>query len=127
MSKPPHNIIGYLAMFSRYELLCDGDACIIAGSADKLKEYMEAHRGRLSAYYEIKKVRFDALLQGLQAGAAYAFDEEAYHLFYPLAQRAGLMVGPEDFSAPPPPGLTQTPIHLVRVQCLLPTSGRHKR
>ena len=118
MSKPLHSVIGYLAMFSRYELLCDGDACIIAGSADKLKEYMAAHRERLSARYEIKKVRFEALLQGMRAGAAYAFDEEAYNRFYPQAQRAGLKVGPEDFSTPLPSGLRRPAIHLVRVQCL---------
>ena len=119
MSKRPHSLIGYLAAFSRYELLCDGDACIIAGSEAKLNDYLAVNRASLPARYEIKKVRFEELLRGLRglrAGGAYAFDEEAYNRFYPQAQRAGLKVGPEDFSAPPPPGLTRPAIHLVRVQ-----------
>ena len=117
MSKPPHSLIGYLAAFSRYELLCDGDACIIAGSEAKLKDYLAVNIAALPKRYEIKKVRFDDLLRGLRAGGAYAFDEEAYQRFYPQAQRAGLKVGPEDFSTPPPAGLTRPAIHLVRVQC----------
>ena len=116
MSKRPHSLIGYLAAFSRYELLCDGDACVIAGSEAKLKDYLAVHRAALPARYEIKKVRFDDLLTGLRAGLAYAFDEEAYTRFYPQAQRAGLAAGSEDFSTPPPPGLMRPAIHLVRVQ-----------
>ena len=118
MSQRPHSLIGYLAAFSRYELLCEGDACIIAGSEAKLKEYLAVNNAALPKRYEIKKVRFEELLQGLRAGGAYAFDEEAYNRFYPQAQRAGLKVGPEDFSGPPPPGLKRPAIHLVRVQCL---------
>ncbi|MBI4770552.1 MAG: hypothetical protein HY784_09130, partial [Chloroflexi bacterium] len=114
MSKPPHSLIGYLAAFSRYtcpgvlrdELLCDGDACIIAGSEARLKDYLAANYAALPGRYGIQKVRFpeghrdrcDDLLRGLRAGGAYAFDEAAYNRFYPQAQRAGLPVGPEDFS-----------------------------
>ena len=116
MSKRPHSLIGYLAAFSRYALLCDGDACIITGSEARLKDYLAANRAALPARYEVKKVRFDELLTGIRAGLGYAFDEEAYNRFYPQAQRAGLKVGPEDFSTPPPPGLKRPAIHLVRVQ-----------
>lgn len=126
-------LIGYIAQASRYEVVCDGDACIVIGSKPKLKAYLASnmfpkkHRDDVtrSGDYALKKAWFDDILAGLQMGAAYAFDEEAYHHFYPLAQRAGLKVGPEDFSTPPPPGLMQTPIHLVRVQILLPTAGRY--
>ena len=116
MSKRPHSLIGYLAAFSRYELLCDGDACVIAGSEAKLKDYLAVNHPARPMRYEIKKVRFEELLRGLRAGGAYAFDEEAYNRFYPQAQRAGWAVGPEDFSTPPPPGLRRPAIHLVRVQ-----------
>ena len=118
MSKVPHSLIGYLARASRYRLLCDGDACIIAGSEAKLKEYIVASDPAGAARYEIKKVRIAELLKGIGAGLAYAFDEDAYNRFYPQAQRAGLGVGPEDFSTPPPAGLTRPAIHLVRVQHL---------
>ena len=117
MSRPPHSLIGYLARASRYILLCDGDACIIAGSEVKLKEYLALSHPGQAARYELKQARFDEVWAGLRAGAAYAFDEEAYTRFYPQAQRAGLLIGPEDFSISPPPGLTRPAIHLVRVQC----------
>ena len=124
MSSFTRSLIGYIAQASRYELLCDGDACVVVGSKSKLKTHPAVTD---AAGYAFKKAWFDDILAGLGMGAAYAFDEEAYHRFYPLAQRAGLTtVGPEDFSAPPPPGLTHTPIHLVRVQCLLPNSGRYR-
>src|SRR6266498_925950 len=109
-------LIGYIAQASRYEVVCDGDACIVIGSKPKLKAHLASNMLTRSRDYALKKAWFDDILAGLKLGAAYAFDEEAYHRFYPLAQRAGLKVGPEDFSAPPPPGLAQAPIHLVRVQ-----------
>ena len=120
-------LIGYIAQASQYNVLCDGDACVVIGSKFKLKAHLtnnvlpKKHPDDVSsdADYVLKKAWSDDILTGLRMGAAYAFDEEAYHLFYPLAQRAGLALGPEDFSAPPPPGLSHTPIHLVRVQCLL--------
>lgn len=109
-------VIGYLAAFSPLELLCDADACIIAGTAARLKAYVAAYHPRPEARYEVQPVRLAELLTGIRAGLPYAFDEAAYRRFYPPAQRAGLGVGPEDFSAPPPPGVTGPAIHLVRVQ-----------
>jgi hypothetical protein len=35
---------------------------------------------------KIKKTRFGEIVSGLRLGAVYAFDEEAYQRFYPLAQ-----------------------------------------
>ena len=116
MSKPPHNLLGYLVQTSRFTVLCDGDACLIVGSEAKLKAYLAALNTELPKPYEIKKARFEDVRRVLQLGGAYAFDEEAYNRFYPLAQKAGLKVGPEDFSTPPPPGLKRPALHLVRVQ-----------
>ena len=36
----------------------------------------------------------------MQWGGAYAFDEQAYAVFRPLARRAGAELGPERFSSP---------------------------
>ena len=36
-------------------------------------------------------------MQGIRYGAAYAFDEDAYNHFYPLARAEGLDVQPADF------------------------------
>ncbi len=57
------------------------------------------------------KTRFGEILKGLELGAAYAFDEEAYNRFHPLAKKAGLPMTPQDFSGPSPTGM-----HFVRIQ-----------
>jgi len=61
----------------------------------------------------IKKTTFGEIMTGLRLGAAYCFDQEAYNRFFPLAQRDGLNLGPQDFSDPGPHGL-----HFFRVQWL---------
>ena len=111
-------LIGYIAQVSRYEVLCDGAAFFVIGARPRLKAHLASNAPVLAGGYALKKAWFDDILAGLRMGGAYAFDEEAYNRFYPLAQRAGLRVGAEDFSAPPPPGLRRSAIHLVRVQCL---------
>jgi len=112
---PIRTLIGYIAQTSG-NVLCDGDACIVFGSRLKLKSYLASNPKTAATEYALKKAWSDDILTVLRMGAAYAFDEEAYRLFYPLAQRAGLNLQREDFSTPPPAGLTQPPIHLVRVQ-----------
>jgi len=42
---------------------------------------------------------FGEIMQGLELGAAYAFDKESYARFYPLALEAGLPVAAADFEA----------------------------
>jgi hypothetical protein len=117
-------LIGYLAQVSQYEVLCDGDACVVIGVKSKLKDYLTNNAlTKKDEGYALKRAWFDDILAGLGMGGAYAFDEEAYKLFYPLAQRAGLPVEPEDFSVLPPAAVTKAAIHLVRVQ-LLPPSRR---
>ena len=59
----------------------------------------------------IIKARFGEIMQGMNRGGAYSFDEESYNRFYPLAVKAGMKIGPEDFS-----GETPTGLHFVRVQ-----------
>jgi len=114
-------LIGYIAQTSPYSLICDGDACMVIGSRRKFKEHIANNSQSSGTSYSLKKAWFNDILAGMQMGAAYAFDEEAYHLFYPLAKRAGLAVTEEDFSEPPPSDLPNPPIHLVRVQWV-PTS-----
>lgn len=45
----------------------------------------------------VKKTRFGEILSGLKLGAAYAFDEESYGRFYPLARQEGLPVEEGNF------------------------------
>ena len=110
-------LIGYIAAL-QLNVLCDGDACIVMGSKFKFRSHLTSNPQTREKDYVLKKAWFDDILTGIQFGAAYAFDEEAYRLFLPLAQRAGLDLKREDFSAPPPTDLHQPPIHLVRVQWL---------
>jgi hypothetical protein len=108
-------LIGYIAAL-QLNVLCDGDACIVIGSKFKFRSHLANNSQTRSKSYVLKKAWFDDILTGLQFGAPYAFDEEAYRLFQPLAQRAGMDLKPEDFSTPPPPDHLQPAIHLVRVQ-----------
>lgn len=108
-------LIGYIAAL-QLNVLCDGDACIVIGSKFKFRSHLANNPQTRDRGYVLKKAWFDHILTGLQYGAPYAFDEEAYRLFQPLAQRAGMHLQPEDFSTPPPQDTPQPPIHLVRVQ-----------
>jgi hypothetical protein len=51
----------------------------------------------LSDKFTIRKTRLGEILDGVRAGAAYAFDEEAYSGFLPLARAAGLPAVDADF------------------------------
>ena len=105
-------VIGYFAYRSKTEVVCDGDACVIAGSDAELRAYISELNAVGGINPTVKKTRFAEIMRGLRLGAPYAFDEVAYNRFYPLAQREGLDLGPEDFSATGP-GKGR---HLVRVQ-----------
>ena len=104
-------VIGYFAYTPPMHVICDGDACVIAGSEAGMKRYAEAMVSGLLKGTRIKKTRFGEILKGLELGAAYAFDEEAYNRFHPLAKKAGLPMTPQDFSGPSPTGM-----HFVRIQ-----------
>jgi hypothetical protein len=104
-------VIGYFAYTPPILAICDGDACVIAGSEVAMKRYVEAMAPDSLKETRIKKTRFGEIWYGLEQGAAYAFDEEAYNRFYPLANKAGLPITPQDFSGPSPTGM-----HFVRIQ-----------
>lgn len=103
-------VMGYFAFTPPVNAVCDADACVIAGSEEVMKKYLTTLGSCSEGETTIRKTRFGDILSGMLAGGAYAFDEESYNRFYPLAAKAGLSVGPEDFSDPGPSG-----IHLVRV------------
>ena len=105
-------VIGYFAYASQTEVVCDGDACLIAGSEADLRTYISELGVGDGINHTLKKTRFGEVMRGMNLGAAYAFDEEAYNRFYPLARREGYDFGPEDFSATGP----GKGVHLVRVQ-----------
>ena len=103
-------VIGHFAYALQSEVICDGDACIIAGSDADLRTYISELCRDKGLTHTLKKTRFGEIINGMKLGAAYAFDETAYNRFYPLANSEGFELGPEDFSP------TATGRHFVRVQ-----------
>lgn len=85
-----HKVIGYVA-FNREKtgVICDGDACIVAGSERKMEEYIQNHSTVKDAGI-IRKARFGDIKNALSLGGAYLFDEESYSRFIDLAKKAGL-------------------------------------
>lgn len=106
-----NKLIGYFAYLSAYEIFCDGDACVIAGSMEKMKDYLSKMQDGDTSKYKIEGTTFGEIMNGINFGCPYCFDEEAYNRFYPLGKREGLNVNKEDFSYKTPTG-----IHFVRVQ-----------
>jgi len=91
-------VIGYWAYRSRAEVVCaEHDACLIAGSEEAMREYVREFTGQTADKHTIRKTRFGEILDGIRIGAAYAFDEEAYSRFLPLARGAGLQAEDADF------------------------------
>jgi len=105
-------LIGYLA-HDGFDVLCDGDGCIIAGSRDKLQEILRRSGPAGTRMDTIQAARFSEILAGMRLGGAYCLDEEAYGRFLAPGRRVGLALTDEDFSDPGPLG-----IHLVRLQLI---------
>ena len=101
MTNPETKVVGYFAYYTRAQVICTGgDACVISGSAGAMRQYLEELGPERASKATIRKTRFGEILQGLQVGAAYAFDRESYGRFYPLALEAGLPVEAADFDDP---------------------------
>ena len=92
-------VIGYFAYVSPAEVVCTGDACVISGSESAMRDYVIESGPGHEAIHTIRKTRFGEIMLGIRSGAAYAFDEEAYSRFYPLAREAGLGVAEADFES----------------------------
>ncbi len=98
MSVNETKVIGFFAYLTPIEIVCDGEACMIAGSAEAMRRYLEESNSGKVNRYTIRKTRFGEILQGMSLGGAYSFDEASYSRFYPLAQEEGLPATSADFS-----------------------------
>lgn len=76
---------------------------MISGSAHAMRKYLEEADTVRASRVTVQKTRFGEVVQGLKAGAAYAFDRGAYRRFYPVAVKVGLPVEPADFDDPERP------------------------
>ena len=92
------NIIGYFAVTKRGDVVCDGAACIIAGSYKTMKEYLAKSKTKPPGKIKIMKTRFGEISSGMRMGGAYSFDAESYGRFLPLAREAGMDCDNEDFT-----------------------------
>lgn len=85
-----HKVIGYFSHFGGINVLCDADGCIIAGSKEKMTEYINASRVK-GREVLIKMTRYGIFKNALLIGAAYELDHEAYIRFKHAADTDGLV------------------------------------
>lgn len=109
MPKKDSDVVGYFAIYPPHDILCDGDACIVAGTQSALNNYITSIANS-NIEFDKRKTRFGEILEGMAIGGAYAFDEKAYNLFYPLANKNGFSLKSEIFSS------TETGMHFVVVR-----------
>ena len=84
-------VIGYFAIRTGSpNIICDGDACVIAGTEQAMKRYILDLAGDKPGNYTVRKTRYGEILQGMQMGGVYTFDKRAYNKFLPLARADGL-------------------------------------
>lgn len=108
-----HKVIGYFSYSLTGDVLCDGDACIIAGT-EELIQFYQINIVNHNKQDIVKKTRFSEIIKGLECGAAYAFDKEAYTRFFPLAKQYGLndLPEPDNFFSQE----STTGLHFIRIQ-----------
>lgn len=92
-------VIGYYALSAARQMICSGDAALVAGSEVSARKFVEGFDPALARDCTVHKIRFGEMLPGLNRGAPYAFDEVSYSRFYPVASEAGLPVAEADFAA----------------------------
>jgi hypothetical protein len=103
-----HKVVGYFSYSDEGSVFCDDDACIIAGTDGLMHSYIKRMLSKHEKPGVVKKIRFGEIVNGLQLGGAYAFDKEAYVVFFSLAIQYGITDLPELNSVctePSPDGL----------------------
>ena len=83
-------VLGFFAYAGPDEVFRFDEACVIAGSRERLQACLATHPKLRDASLTLAKIRFADVRAGLDAGAAYALDEEAFERFAPLALDAGI-------------------------------------
>jgi len=109
-SERDSRVVGFFAHDGPDEVFRFEDACVVAGSRERLRTCLAIHPKLRNASLTLAKIRFADVHAGLDTGAAYAFDEEAFERFAPLARDAGIDVA-RTF-----PGRDLDAFNFVRVQ-----------
>ena len=84
---------------------------MIPGSEQDMRNYIKSASPESSNQTTIKKTRFGEIINGIKMGASYAFDEQSYNRFYPLANKIGFNLKEEEFS-----DKTETGHHFVVIR-----------
>jgi len=108
-------VIGYFSYTNSGEVFCDGDACVIAGSEELMKSYLSKKPSDKNNDL-IKNTRFGEIINGMNKGGAYAFDEEAFARFLSVAKLNKIPGLPEDGSVPSGQERPKDGIHFIRIQ-----------
>ena len=85
-------VLGFFAYAGPGEVFRFEEACVVAGSRERLQACLATHPRLRKASLTLAKIRFADVYVGLAAGSSYAFDEEAFERFAPLARDAGIDV-----------------------------------
>ena len=108
-------VVGYFAIQTgTMNIVCDGDACVIAGSRKAFNNYISKLTGDNPVDYSIKKTRYGEILQGMRMGGVYTFDNKAYNKFLPLAKADGMPFA--EFKIEADPKLHKDAVRLMRVK-----------
>ena len=103
-------VVGVYAYYHPGKVFLYENACVVAGSEDLIKQYMESLANKPDRGMKISKLRFGEIYDDLKTGAVYAFDRQSYTRFYSLGRRAGID-DLQGFPESPSDGL-----HLMKVQ-----------
>ena len=90
-------VVGYLAIVAKGKLMAAGDSCLVLGSEHAVRSHLRKVAPDLECNAEIRKTRFGDVMRALYGGGTYAFDQESYGRFLPLAQSERLGVQAVDF------------------------------
>ncbi len=97
-------VVGYFAIRrGSPNLLCDGEACVIAGSQQLMTWYIVKLAGDEPSNYQVKKTRYSEIMKGMQMGGIYSFDQKAYNKFLPILKAEGKNIAEIKLSDDPKP------------------------
>ena len=111
-----HKIIGYFSCSPKGQVFCDGDACVIASTQELMSSYLRSMLSNNTGRQDlVKKTKFGEIIRGLEQGAAYAFDKDAYARFFVLAEKYGIngLPQPNEFFGMQ---LSTGELHFIRIQ-----------
>ena len=98
MSKNDKKVIGYIASFSRTDVLFVGDACLVMGSMKKLQHHISKNVPEQKSKANFNKIRFGDILRAINHGDKIVFDEESFNRFYPLGKQIGFELDAASFN-----------------------------